>query len=190
LVSGLILPDEDGELLSDDDIAGLMFVLLTAGHETTTGALGTCVAFLAENVALQRELRTQPELIPRAVEEILRRDSPVQMLSRIVTRDVELRSCTLHAGDLVALMFISGNRDVDEFSDPEEFDLWRTQKSMAFGHGIHFCVGAPLARLELRVMIEEFLARTASFQLDGDIIRYPWPLYGVSKLPLRITPAT
>src|SRR5205085_7842203 len=135
---------------------------------------------------VQQQLRAEPQGLPDAIEEILRWESPVQFLPRVLTRDVEIRGRKISAGEQVALVWTSGNRDEQVFERADECVLDRdSRRNLVFGYGIHKCVGAPLARLELRVMFEELLRQTTSFELNGDVARSHWPRYGVTTLPLK-----
>lgn len=181
-------------LLQDPDtsaggfIAGILVTLFTAGHESSTGALGICLRFLAEHPDIQDHLRRHPEAIPEAAEELIRLDTPTTHSGRYVTREAEIGGRRLLPGDRVALMWTSGSRDPDAFDGAGEYRPGRRpNRSLAFGTGIHTCVGAPLARLELKVGLEEFLASTSAFTLGGPTERFPWPLNGIRTLPLRIT---
>ncbi len=157
-ITRLVSPTEAGESLTDGELLGLCFLLLVAGTETTTGALGTGVLLLDRYRAARRDLVATPELMTSAVEEVLRFDAPTQGLSRVVTRDVELHGTTMAAGSRVHLLFASANRDERQFPDPDHFDIRRTpNQHLSFGFGSHYCVGASLARMEIKVGLEEWL---------------------------------
>jgi hypothetical protein len=143
--------------------------LLVAGTETTTSALGNAMLLLERHRDARELLIEDSSLIPAAVEEILRFDSPVQGLSRIVRRDVEIRGQKISEGARVHLLFAAANRDPRVFDEPDRFDITRSPNNhLAFGLGIHFCLGASLARLELKVGLEELLARAPDYQLSVD----------------------
>jgi cytochrome P450 len=190
LITGLLVEDRKGERMTDEAIAGIMLLLFIAGHETTTGGLGNCVAYLASDHRAQDELRSDPSLIPQAVEEMLRLDAPVQQLSRLATKDTDLCGRTIPAGDRVALMWISGCRDSEKFPEAAVYNPYRdTRDSIAFGFGIHHCLGAPLARLVLKVVLEELLEATTKFTVSGTSEKRTWPLNGYRSLPLAMEPS-
>jgi len=175
LISLLLTSSEEGRALEDDELLGLCFLLLVAGTETTTSALGNAMLLLERYPQARKQLIEDPSLIPSAAEEILRFDSPVQGLSRVTTEDVEVRGTTIPKGARVHLLYAAANRDPRVFERADEFDVTRkTNNHLAFGFGIHFCLGASLARLELRVGIEELLARAPDYKLD---------LQGLRRLP-------
>jgi cytochrome P450 len=148
---------------------GILVVLVGAGGESTTSLTGSAVRILAERPELQEQLRRRPERIPAFVEETLRLESPFRGHYRVVRRPAELGAAKLGAGDRLLLLWASANRDPDAIERPDELDLERPtpRHHLAFGRGVHFCVGAPLARLEARVVLEQLLARTRRFSL-GD----------------------
>src|SRR5262249_45890996 len=138
-------------------------------------------------------LRATPDLLPSAIEEVLRFRSPLQWMPRATARDVEMHGRLIPAGKLVLPMIGSANRDPRQFPDPGRFDIRRDPTPhIAFGHGLHACLGAPLARLEARVALADFLGRVGGFERAGD---GPWEprqalsVYGPSRLRLRLTPA-
>jgi cytochrome P450 len=141
---------------------GILVTLVGAGSETTATLLGNAVRILAERPDLQARLRAQPERVPDFVEEVLRVESPFNGHYRAVRRACELGGVKLEAGDRLLLLWSAANRDPAAFDDPEKIDLERRapRAHLGFGRGVHFCVGAPLARLEARVVLEELLART------------------------------
>lgn len=188
LVSALVTATVDGEQLSEEHVVGMVMLVITAGHNTTTSALGNAVLALARDPSLQQRLRADPALLPAAIEEWLRLEAPQQSMRRIATRDVELAGRHIAAGDRVELVFGAANLDPKALESAEVFSLTRKpNRHLAFGRGIHSCIGAPLARLEIRVLLEELLARTQSFGLNGMIRRTPWPRLGVQSLPLTLT---
>jgi len=160
LVSALLAAEVDGEHLTDHEIHAFGFLLFIAGNETTTSLIGNAACYLDRFPDARSQLREQPDLIPGAIEELLRYDAPTQCLRRTLTRDVELHGETMHEGDMVNLLFGSANRDERVFSEPDRFDVTRApQGHLAFGHGAHFCLGAALARLESRIALREMLTR-------------------------------
>lgn len=145
---------------------------------------------MAKNLEAQDRLRGDRQLLPTAINEFLRYDSPTQALARTVVQDVELHGQQLKAGDPVALVWSLGNRDEDVFPDADQCVLDRKpNRHIAFGYGIHYCIGAELGRLEISVVLDELLTSTERFELDGEVVRTVWPSNGVSSLPLRIAPS-
>jgi cytochrome P450 len=192
VTSWLLEEEREGAPLGDEVKVSILRLLLHAGHGTTAASVAICVLYLARNPNLQDQLRAAPNLIPSTVEEILRLDGPLVSMPRRATRDTEIRGKKILAGDKVSLMFMAGNRDPEAFPEAEKCLINRKgNRHLLFGAGIHFCIGAPLARLELRVALEEFLARTRHFSLkDGTPIRrFRWPGNGPRIVPLRIDPA-
>ena len=186
-VAGLLELKVNGEPLAPDLVVGFVRLILAAGHESTTSAISICLHYLVTTPEDQQRLREEPALIPAAVEEILRVRSPVLMMPRTVTRDVEVRGRQLRAGDNVMLVWASANRDEAAFEQPERcvFDRGPT-RHMVFGHGIHSCLGAALARHEIRIVLEELLAATARIILDGPVEHEFWHRYGVRSLPCAV----
>ncbi len=177
----------DGRPLSDDELRGMAITLTLAGNETTADGLGSLLAHLGTDGDLRRRLVSDPTRIPAAVEEGLRLESPSQHFARTATRDTEIGGCPVSAGDRVVLAFGAANRDPAHFERPEHFDLDREpNRHLAFGAGTHFCSGAHLARLELRVALEEVLSRFPGYRIAGEVTR-AMPIgitYGVSSLPV------
>jgi cytochrome P450 len=187
LITALVQSSVDGRRLSEEELLGFCLLLLVAGHETTTNLLSNAVVVLAENAKARDRLAAEEALIPAGVEELLRYDSPVQGLGRTLTRDVTLHGTTMSAGDTVLLLYGSANRDDDAFPDADRFDIDRQpERQVAFGRGIHFCLGAALARLEARILLPEILRRMPSLQPDlarAQRLR-SGPIRGYSSLPV------
>lgn len=166
LVSLLIRASENEQRLSGSEVVDLLRLLLVAGNETTTGTLTNGMLALLQNPEQWDLLQSEPERIPALVEEALRYDTPLQILLRQVTEDTTLAGVSLAAGRIVALFIGSANHDADRFEDPERFDITRDANGhLAFGYGIHHCLGAALARLQIRVAFEELVAAFPSLQL-------------------------
>jgi cytochrome P450 len=136
---------------------------------------------------LQTELRRAPHRVPAAIDELLRLFAPNQGFCRTAVHEVELHGKVVQPGEPIVLAYPSANRDAARFEAPDSFFFDRAQKHVAFGNGVHKCPGELLARLELRVFVEELLARTDSFALDGAVTHARWPEYGPRSLPLRFT---
>ncbi|MBB2914054.1 cytochrome P450 [Streptosporangium becharense] len=189
VISGLLQAETDGVPLPEEAVVGIVMLLISAGHNTTTGGIGSAVLRLARDPELQERLRADPSLIPAAVEEVLRLDAPQQAMRRVATREVVLGGRRIRAGEGVWPVFGAANLDPDALADAAEFRPdRRPNRHAAFGKGIHLCIGAPLARLQMRVVLEELLARTSSFKVAGQVERPDWPRMGVDRLPLRLTP--
>jgi cytochrome P450 len=166
LISVLLASSSEGEALPEEDLLGLCFLLLVAGTETTTSALGNALLILDRHREARESLVADASRIPAAVEEILRFDSPTHGLSRVLSRDVELHGQRIPAGARVHLLFAAANRDPRVFRRPGQFDVDRDPNHhLAFGFGIHFCLGASLARMELRIGLEEFLRRAPGYRV-------------------------
>ncbi len=157
-------------ILTASEGAGILTILLSAGGESTTSLLGNAVRMLAEDPELQDHLRRNLDQVPLFVEEALRLESPFRYMMRTVPADTSLGGVEIHAGATVLLLWASGNRDGQEFEHPEQVDLTRRvpRRHVAFGRGIHHCVGAPLARIEARNVLSVLLDRTSSISLDPD----------------------
>jgi cytochrome P450 len=165
LLSGLVHAEVDGQPVTDVHILGTAALTLIAGIDTTAAAIGAALWHLASHADDRARLVEHPALIPSAVEELLRAYSPVTM-ARIATTDTELGGCPIKAGDRVLLNFPAANRDPEVFPDPDRVILDRApNRHVAFGTGIHRCAGSHLARMELRVALEEWLAHIPSFRL-------------------------
>lgn len=188
LITALVLADVDGRRLTDDELLGFCLLLLVAGHETTTNLIANAAVVLAEHPEARDRLAKEPALLAPAVEELLRYDSPVQGLARTLTRDLTVHHTSMSGGDTVLLLFGSANRDDRAFPDPDTFDLDRMpEKQVAFGQGAHFCLGASLARLEVRSILPEMIRRMPSWQPDLDNAQrlHSGPIRGYSHLPVR-----
>jgi cytochrome P450 len=190
LVGALRAAVVDGQPLSDEAIVGSIRQVFIAGHIAVAAALGSAIGHLAQDPALQDQLRREPGLIPDAVEELLRLHTPNQGFARTATRDVEVGGRTIHAGEQVALVYTAANRDPAAFPEPDRFSLdRRPNRHLAFGHGVHKCVGIDLARLELRAGLAELLAATSGFEPAGTPEPLRWPVYGPATLPVRLAAA-
>jgi cytochrome P450 len=175
--------------LTDGELGNLVGLVAVAGSETTTkllGSIGCCLARFPDQRALLVE---DPSLIPNAIEEVVRYESPVAVQGRYVTEDVELHGETVPAGSAMLLLVGSGNRDERVFDAPNRLDVRRTiSRHLGFGHGVHFCLGNALARLEARVALEEVLKRFPTWEVDEDgLVMSPFLLVrGWRRVPARI----
>lgn len=187
LISGIIGQTDGVLTVTADDAVQLVRLLLVAGHNSTTSALGNCIMRLAGDDRLQTRLRSEPELIPAAIDELLRLETPVQAVPRWATEDVEVAGRTVHAGEKLMLLLASANRDPVRFPDPDACIIERRPNPhLAFGRGIHRCIGKDLAALELRVTCEELLARTSWVSLAGTPTRTTFVRQGASYLPVTL----
>jgi cytochrome P450 len=192
LLTRLVLAEVDGARLSQPEILGFFQLLLLAGSETTTNLINNALLCLEENPDQLARLRVRPDLLPSAIEEVLRYRSPLQWMYRVPRRAVELHGQAIPAGQLVLAMIGSANRDPQQFPEASQFDIGRDlNPHLAFGHGPHFCLGAPLARLETRIALTELLERVKGFRLASD---EPWEprrgshVLGPTRLPIRFEP--
>lgn len=188
LISALLAAEIEGERLSEADVLSLCWLLLVAGNETTTNLIGNAVLTLLEHPEALAQLRANPELLPTAIEEALRYRSPVQFMFRVTKTDVVLSGQTIPAGSFVVASIGSANRDEAKFPESERFDITRDPNPhLAFGQGIHFCLGAPLARLEARVALAAVLERLPELRRVDDAELEPargFLVHGVKSLPL------
>jgi cholest-4-en-3-one 26-monooxygenase len=188
LISALVGPD--GQLpLTDEEYEGLVLLLLAAGNETTRSAIAHGLLAFAEHPDQWAVLRANPdEVLDTAIEEIIRWASPVNYMARTATRDVELHGRHIRTGDKVVLLYSSANRDESVFDDPDRFDVRRSPNHhLGFGFGPHFCLGATLARIELRAIFEVLIPRVARFELAGPVTRARSSfLNAIKELPLRV----
>jgi cytochrome P450 len=188
LMTALVHAEVDGEHLTEEELLGFCLLLLVAGHETTTNLLSNSAVVLGQHPESRRRLADSPGLIPAAVEELLRYDSPVQGLARTLTRQVDLHGQGMQADDTVLLLFGSANRDDHAFPDADHFDIHRApERQVAFGRGIHFCLGAALARLEARIALQALLTRHRDWEVDLDaaVRLRSGPIRGYVSLPLQ-----
>ncbi|MGH8903456.1 MAG: cytochrome P450 [Egibacteraceae bacterium] len=173
LIALLVRAQGRGEPLTDTEIVGTCVHLLTAGHETTTNLISKSVLALLRNPDVLDELRASPDLMPNAVEELVRYDSPVQMVTRWAYRDEVLRGRTIRRGDKVMLVLGSANRDPDRFADPDVLHIRRSaNQHCGFGIGIHYCLGATLARVEAEIGLAMLLEKLPELGLTDEPVQY------------------
>jgi cytochrome P450 len=187
MISALVLAHEEQGALSSDEVLAFIALLLIAGNETTTNLLGNAMIALLDHPYELAEVRADPSLVPSLVEEALRYDAPVQFLFRLATQDTEIAGTPVPQGAPVLPIFASANRDDRRYPDGDRFDVTRdAQGHLAFGHGIHFCLGAPLARLEGRIALEGLLARFDDFERAEADVPYVESIFlrGPTRLPL------
>jgi hypothetical protein len=188
LMSALVAAEAQGDVLTRDELIATAILLLAAGHETTTNLIGNgTLALLRHRDAFER-LRREPSLTKSAVEELLRFDAPVQLTSRIPKEDVEIGGRRIPAGFEVNVVLAAANRDPAQFPEPDRLDLSRSDnRHVSFGFGAHFCLGAPLARLEAQVAFERLATRFPRLEQDTDALAWKpgVVLRGLKGLPLR-----
>lgn len=186
-IAAMLAAEIDDRPVERDLIVGMVRLLLAAGHDSTTSAIGICVHYLSERIDVQQQLRADPKRIAPAIEEILRLRAPVLQMPRTTMEDTELGGQALCAGDAVLLAFAAGNRDPEVFPDPDTFDLARSpNRHLSFGTGVHTCIGNTLARQEIRITIEQLLARTRLFKPARAPEHEFWHPYGLVALPLEL----
>ncbi len=191
LISALLDAEVEGQRLTDAEIIGFCFLLVIAGNETTTKMLGNALVLLARHPDQRAWLVANPGAVAGAVEEVVRYDNSTQMLARVLARDVTLHETAMPAGAKVLLLIGSANRDERAIERADAFDIRRREAThLAFGHGIHVCLGASLARLEGRVALEEVLPRIPEYAVDeSGLVRVHSPnVRGYSQVPLRFAP--
>jgi cytochrome P450 len=189
LLSALVAAEEDGDKLSLMEVHATIALLLVAGNETTTNLIGNGLLALMQHRDQFDRLRANPEMIGTAVEEMLRYDSPVQGTSRFTLQDTEVNGHPVKAGQQVFLFIGAANRDPAQFPDPDTFDIGREDnRHLSFGNGIHFCLGAPLARIEGPIALNALLQRFPNMRLATD--KLVWGdnivLRGLTSLPVRV----
>jgi cytochrome P450 len=187
LLSGLIVAEEAGDKLNEEELLATCILLLVAGHETTVNLIGNGTLALLRNPDQLRLLRENPGLIGSAVEELLRYDGPVQRSARIPSEDVTIGGRTIGKGEMVMPFIGAADRDPAQFPDPDRLDITRTDnRHIAFGWGIHFCLGAPLARVEGQIAINALVQRLPRLALatEAPEHRLSLTLRGLKTLPV------
>jgi cytochrome P450 len=191
LVSHLVsVRDADGDRLTEDELVTTCILLLNAGHEATVNVTANGTLALLRHPDQLRRLRVDRSLLPTAIEEFMRFDSPLQLFERTAIEDVEVGGITVEKGQKIAALLGSANHDPAVFADPETLDVGRAENPhVSFGAGVHFCIGAPLARVELQASFGALLDRTSSLELGGEPVRRPeFVIRGLAELPVVLTP--
>jgi cytochrome P450 len=178
--------DAEGDRLTEDELVTTCILLLNAGHEATVNVSGNGLLALLEHPAELDRLRADPGLLPTAIEELMRFDSPLQLFERTATEDVEVGGATVARGQKIAALLGSANRDPAVFADADTLDVGRADNPhISFGAGVHFCIGAPLARVELQASFGALLERTSRLELGGEPVRRPeFVIRGLAELPV------
>jgi len=189
VTSRLVTAAVDGQTLTDDEILSFVASLMSAGHVTMTAMLTSAIVLLDQHPDATAELRTNPAARPAALEEVLRCRPPFPRLGRRTTREVTIAGTTIPADSMITLWVAAANRDGARFTDPDRFDIHRTPNPhLAFGHGIHFCLGTALARLEAAVVLDVLFARYREIAVEpGPEFRNPWLLTTAQRLPVVVS---
>lgn len=194
LLSGLVQTAYDGDRLNEEELFATVFLLIAAGYETTAHLIGNAVLTLLRNPDQLDALRSDHSLLPNAVEEFLRIDGPVNVATvRFTTVPIQIGDTEIPANELVMISLLGANHDASQFRDPDRLDITRNSNGhLAFGHGIHYCVGAPLARIEGQIALERLLTRFDGIALDECQrleYRHSTLVHGLTALPVRLTSA-
>ena len=191
LLSALLAAEAEGSILDEEELLATCVLLLFAGHETTTGLIGNGVMALLEQPGQLERLREEPALIGEAVEELLRYDSPIQATARRATVELELDGQRIRPGEFLTLIIGAANRDPARFDHPDVLDVARRDnRHLAFGYGPHFCLGAPLARLEGQIAMASLISELGVLELAGPVQRRPhFFLRSLESLPVAFKPA-
>ena len=191
LLGQIMQGEVDGERLTDEEVLDICYLFIIAGLDTVTDSLDCIFAYLAQNPEHRRQLVDDESVIPSAVEELLRWESPVPAVPRVATEDLEIGGCPIKAGQQVMLLLASANTDDADHPGVDEVDLARNPNPhLAFGGGVHRCLGSHLARVELRVAIREFHRRIPEYELaPGTVLEYTTGLRSLHHLPLVFTPS-
>jgi cytochrome P450 len=188
LMTQVAIAEIRGERLDERKLAGVCFVLFSAGIDTVAGLLGSALLLFAENPDQRRLLSHDASKVAGAIEEVLRYESPLQFNARTTTRQVTVGNGVIPAGERVLLLYGSANRDERRFDTPHRFDVTREPKRhLGFGEGIHFCIGAPLARLQARIVLEGVLSRMPEYEVAGKVERLAaYNMRSLARLPISV----
>jgi cytochrome P450 len=191
VLAGLVNSEAVGDSLTESELVSTVVTLFVAGHETTTHLLGNGLLALLNSDSEMQKIKSQPDRIPNAIDEMARFDGSVPRSWRITKRDMEISGVMIPEGQLVLAMLASANRDDSEFPNPDKFDIDRdSKKHLAFGRGVHVCLGAPLARIEGQEIIKELLGKFPNLKLDAKVEELTWrkdiALRGLMSLPVQL----
>jgi len=190
LISALVEVEHDGDRLSENELVSLVAVLLFAGTETTTGLMGNAVVNLGRYPEQRALLLANPDLWPNAIEELLRYDPPITFTPRTAVRDTRVGTAHIRAGQSVELLIGAANRDPRRHTEPDQLRVARENPNpLSFGHGVHYCIGAALARATARVGLQGFIETFSEYSVDPDSVewRTSATLRGPTTLPVRLT---
>jgi cytochrome P450 len=189
LLSHFLSAEVEGDRLSREDILDICFLFLIAGLDTVTATLDCMFSFLAQHPEHRRQIVENPDVIPNAIEEMLRWETPVMMVSRVAVQDIEMAGCPIHKGDHAIVAIGSANCDESEFPDANEVRFDReVNRHIAFGGGVHRCLGSHLARLELRVALREWHKRIPDYEIEPDTeLVYTTGIRSIEYFPMRFT---
>jgi cytochrome P450 len=196
LISSLLAAEEAGDVLSEDELFSMILLLIVVGYETSVNLVGNGTLALLQHPSAWQQLQADPSLLPSAVEEMLRYDCPVERAPmRYAAEDVELAGVTIRRGDAVSVVLGSANRDSAYFAAADSFDIRRDpNRHLAFGQGIHYCLGAPLARLEGRIAMQALMAQMPDLHLAVPASALRWRTHpimrGLQRLPVAWTPSS
>ena len=184
---GFLVDAEAAGQISEDELLGSSMLLFVAGITTTSGLISNSLLHLAAFPDQREMIRRDPAVLPAAIEELVRFDAPIQALARTTTRDVEIHDAVIPSGAKVALVWAAANRDERRWLDPDRLDITRPpQRHVSFGEGIHHCLGAPLARLEAKIAIEELFQRIPDYAVSGPVVRIKTPTdRAIESLPVE-----
>ncbi|MCA1218402.1 cytochrome P450 family protein [Streptomyces sp. 8L] len=192
MFSALVEASEGGDRLTRSELVAMVFLLVVAGHDTTLSMIGNAVHSLLRNQEQLARLRSDPTLLPGAVEELLRFEGPVALATfRFTTDDIPLNGVTIPGGEIVVVALGSANRDAEKFENPDALDITRKiSGNLAFGHGIHYCAGAPLGRLQVEIALGRLLERYPDLSFAVDPGKLQWKastiMHGLETLPVRL----
>jgi cytochrome P450 len=191
MLSAIVQATEDSDRLSQQEAVGMAFLLLVAGHETTVNLIGNGTLALLNHPDQLAELKADPDLVPGAVEELLRYNGPINLATfRFTTEATTIGGVEIPAAQPVLVSLVSANRDADRYADADDLNVRREASHLAFGHGIHYCLGAPLARLEGQIAFTRLLARFPGLALDADPASLTWRpstlIHGLEHLPVKL----
>ena len=192
-LSAMLVPDDRGDVLSEDELLAMCVHLLAAGHGATQDMVCNSALLLMQNPELMRAIKENPETIPGALEEFLRYESPLQVLTRVVRTDMTIGGRTIREGQRVIMMLGAANRDPEAFPAPDTLDIRRQDnRHLAYGFGFHYCIGAPLARVEGQVVLEAFAQRLSDMALASRDIAWKTTMSfrGVESLPITFSGRT
>jgi cytochrome P450 len=191
LISALIQAEAEGDKLSEDELISMIILLLAAGHETTVNLIGNGTLALLRNPDQLAQVKANPDAIKGVIEELLRYNNPVNMVTRIASEDISVGGETIARGERIFVAIAAANHDPAQFHNPGDLDVMRAEnRHLGFGQGIHFCLGAPLARLEGQIALSALLRRFPDLQLavtpDQLVWRNGFLLHGLRALPVRL----